>query len=850
MKAGYGDWLQGYYEAATRTMQVAQARRLENAYGDLDEHFERDEFGSILADLAYTAADKTAGKPNSSRIPIEGNDLYRGLAHFRGVLGRYRNFRAAGNAQAKPTTNWPELDSMRATFLDRCVDFVDFERLEGMYFDTERSYKNALLREAQAILSAPENGQPEPAGRQFLKLLDPKNSNFVGWRTFAQIDEAGADGAQTAALALGEMVLSKDDAATVVAAAAERIHPVILAGAQGNPAFSQVRTLVTAALALARPSEAICIKTRFMQRAAKALTGRTIFKPAVVSAGEYRAFLDLAFRIREAMIGWGWKPRDLWDVQGFLWAVTADNWLPESGVPHAAIEEDKDEAPIPGPQKHSLNQILYGPPGTGKTWTTARLAVEICNGSAPSDRGELMKAYGDLVKSNRVAFTTFHQSIGYEEFVEGLRPVTGGDDDGDDQPSAGFHLEPRHGIFRNICAIAERARTRGGISHKFDFNGRQFFKMSLGRARTEGHIYDAAIKGNYIVLGWGGGVDWSDAKYDDYQAVFDRWREQEPDAKGNSGNIVQIWRFRSSMKKGDVVIVSDGNFRFRAIGEVTGDYQFLPHDEGGDNRRSVRWLTVLDESLPIETIHEGTLSQASCYLLTRSRIKLEAVAEQIVTQPEPSTVPPEPFVLIIDEINRANVSKVLGELITLLEPDKRLGGRNALTVKLPYSNDDFGVPNNLHIIGTMNTADRSIALLDTALRRRFEFTEMMPDYHCLDEVVCGIHLGELLAAINRRVEWLFDRDHQIGHSFFTDVHDKEALDLAMHGKVIPLLAEYFYEDWEKVRSALNDTGKWFIAVEKLPAPPMLKEEGEERSRYTINQGDILIDGYLAASRLT
>lgn len=521
--------------------------------------------------------------------------------------------------------------------------------------------------------------------------------------------------------------------------------------------------------------------------------------------------------------------------------------IPAASNSHSEVERDEDK--MPDTHKYPLNQILYGPPGTGKTWTTSRLAVEICRGSAPIDRTELMAAYNDLVRMGRVAFTTFHQSIGYEEFVEGLRPTTDSDDDrdADGRLSGGFRLEPRKGIFREICALAEQARKSGGRPVDFDFTGRHFFKMSLGIARTESHIYDAAIKGSYIALGWGGDVDWSDKKYDDLAAVADRWHRIEPEASKSSGNISQLWRFRSSIKKGDIVIVSDGNSRFRAIGEVVGEYQYHRQSDGYNHRRSVRWLTVLDESLPIEIVYDGKLSQASCYQLSSNRIKLEALGAQ-VRDPASSSSETQSFVLIIDEINRANVSKVLGELITLLEPDKRLGERNALTVKLPYSSDEFRVPANLFVIGTMNTADRSIALLDTALRRRFHFTHMPPDYLCLDnKVVSGINLGILLLATNRRVEWLFDRDHQIGHSYFIDVEDKVMLDRVMQGKVIPLLVEYFYDDWEKVRGALNDSGQWFIGVETLPIPPMLKEKGEERFRYTINRGEIPIEGYLSTS---
>jgi 5-methylcytosine-specific restriction protein B len=303
------------------------------------------------------------------------------------------------------------------------------------------------------------------------------------------------------------------------------------------------------------------------------------------------------------------------------------------------------------------------------------------------------------------------------------------------------------------------------------------------------------------------------------------------------------------MKKGDIAIVSDGNLRFRAIGEVTGGYEFTPND-GGNHRRSVKWLAVLDESLPIETIYDRNLSQASCYQLETKGIKLDALSEQITADLVPTASAPESFVLIIDEINRANVSKVLGELITLLEPDKRLGEPNALTVRLPYSGDDFGVPNNLYVIGTMNTADRSIALLDTALRRRFEFKEMMPNYGIIDREVDGINLGQLLFAMNQRIEWLFDRDHQLGHSFLVGVTSKSALDEAMQRKLIPLLTEYFYEDWEKVRAVLNDEGHWFIAVEKLLPPALMNGNEEPRARYTIRSGEIPLKAYLSASGIS
>ncbi len=180
------------------------------------------------------------------------------------------------------------------------------------------------------------------------------------------------------------------------------------------------------------------------------------------------------------------------------------------------------------------------------------------------------------------------------------------------------------------------------------------------------------------------------------------------------------------------------------------------------------------------------------------------------------------YVLIIDEINRGNIAKIFGELITVIEDSKRTGGDDAATVTLPYSKEDFGVPNNLYIIGTMNTADRSIALLDTALRRRFHFVEMMPDPKLVPEDIHGVNCQKLLEAMNNRIRFLLDREHQIGHTYLMNVKSIDSLASTFKNKIVPLLQEYFYDNWEKIELVLKRNG----FIEKREIPEELQAEDQ------------------------
>ncbi len=491
--------------------------------------------------------------------------------------------------------------------------------------------------------------------------------------------------------------------------------------------------------------------------------------------------------------------------------------------------------PAPKSQGYALNTILYGPPGTGKTYATVQRCVEICDGSKPPGGVEELRArYGKLMDEGRIEFVTFHQSYGYEEFVEGFRPSD------DKAEGNGLQVSLVRGVLRRI---AERARKVPKVG------ARRIFKMSLGDpkswgGRPEGDaVFGECIESGCVLLEYGGDIDWSDPGYDNWKRIRDRWRkERNPDATMYDTDIQAMLRFRTEMRKGDLVVASDGYWHFRAVGEITGDYEFERRQDGFHHRRPVQWHWHVSNRNgdPVSVFKSGSFQWRPINLMKPANPGglvpyLDGVGE---------IGDARPHVLVIDEINRANISKVMGELITLLEEDKREGAENEVAVTLAYSGDQFTLPANLHVLGTMNTADRSIALLDKALRRRFRFEEMPPRPELLTDSakLTGVDLGRALRAMNGRLEYFVDRDHQIGHAWFMDTRRREDVDAVMRHKIIPLIAEYFYDDWSKVRAVLGGTDD-FVKAQALSAPPGLEADTEEgRYRWTV-LGEFADDAY-------
>ncbi|EAH4629186.1 AAA family ATPase, partial [Campylobacter jejuni] len=419
----------------------------------------------------------------------------------------------------------------------------------------------------------------------------------------------------------------------------------------------------------------------------------------------------------------------------------------------------------------SLNQILYGSPGTGKTYHTIDKALEILGENLES-RDEKKAKFDEYVKNGQIVFTTFHQSYGYEEFVEGIKPSLNSDE------NSQINYKVKDGIFKELCKKA--------LENRDDIESFNFYINDLKEKTKE----DANNPEKYFQL--------PNTKYS---------------IQYRGGKTFRI--------------------KFDDMSKNHKDYPV-----------SIDNIEKLYKTSNIDEIYNSAYVKAILNYLKSQGLKDYKEKDEKINLP---------YIIIIDEINRGNVSKIFGELITLIEPSKRLGNEEALELTLPYSGEKFGVPKNVYIIGTMNTADRSITSLDTALRRRFEFVEMMPNSDLLNNVfICKDvenpnededYLGDdaktegyaeilqnILISINKRIEFLLDREKTIGHAFFMseavkfnknnwikpDEYEEDwyvlsisKLKKVFQNKIIPLLQEYFYNDYALINEVLNDNGMIF-----------------------------------------
>jgi 5-methylcytosine-specific restriction endonuclease McrBC GTP-binding regulatory subunit McrB len=451
-----------------------------------------------------------------------------------------------------------------------------------------------------------------------------------------------------------------------------------------------------------------------------------------------------------------------------------------------------------------LNQILYGPPGTGKTYSTIDLAAKII-GFDTGSHAENLKAFNERLGKN-IEFVTFHQSFAYEDFIEGIKPLTSETKERGKQVT----YEIQDGVFKKLATRARKASLSLKTQESQVKFERAFDNLKNELAASENDEIEIPMKRvSYHITG--------------ISSDYIKFRK----SSGGTGHDLKVDVLRKM---------------------YTGDLQYAQEGLGIYYYPLVDYLKSKSEQAP-ETEEEKT---------------------------------EENHVLIIDEINRGNVAAIFGELITLIEEDKRAGGKNPISITLPYSKTEFSVPSNLYLIGTMNTADRSVEALDTALRRRFSFTEVGPEpellspkamilsllnreayadlgweeepyhsharklydflgvapdsveaplrekaevgegywkkadlEHLSPDDFTGVKLDHLLRAINHRIARLIDRDHMIGHAYFMGIATApdpwQALKEVFHRNILPLLQEYFFGDYAKIGLVL---GSGFVGVEE------------------------------------
>ncbi len=546
--------------------------------------------------------------------------------------------------------------------------------------------------------------------------------------------------------------------------------------------------------------------------------------------------------------------------------------------------------------KVPLNQIMYGPPGTGKTYHTINEALRICDPrfyyDNVDDRAELLRRFKELLideekgKDGRIAFCTFHQSMSYEDFIEGIKPMLRGGG-----ASLKYGIEP--GLFK---IMSERAAYHNSEQARIDrqrlsfteeeYGQAEFYKLSLGDSAEDenNEVLQFCLDNGLISIGAMSGHDLSGKSELEIKKIANEANDSAYDFTG-------LNFFMHYLKRDNYVLVSNWNQQVKAIGKVTGDYFYSDKGIGANHFRSVDWI-VKDVAIPVSEVYSKPFSPRNIYKLDPTLINRDF----FVKQQRKSDALGKNFVLIIDEINRGNVSQIFGELITLIEDTKRAGRPEQLSSILPYSRKMFSVPDNLYLIGTMNTADRSVEALDTALRRRFTFKEMNPNPELLTGTqvlfrllweraeiawesepylseengvidLLGIDrtlwenekralwerwlktgqleeqadelkqffnkdsdanlLRNIMKTINGRIVQLLDRDHLIGHTYLMGVYSWTDLLLAFKDKIVPLLQEYFYGNYANLGRVLGGGFVVDNAKSAIPLMPFGAEDDED-----------------------
>ncbi|MFM0348225.1 McrB family protein [Paraburkholderia sp. RL17-347-BIC-D] len=878
------------YTAGTISTQMSKVRKLDKAFGDLDSLYQRGEFDKLEADLksgsnlpeglgadgerrdlptslryyrkfieaegshgtaemgltpqdildaigrcdaagsaeAYISRQEGLGPPKNfwllhrgKRYPSKAivRDALRQIASDS--LPRTRQCTATLEALGFVVIDWPAFQALRSTFLSRLSEFQNFRVQDGDYWTSERRYKDQAIEKVRLIAASFVDNRT--AGEQIFRALSVEGKGLpLSWRTHDDFKNASATLRDRFYEVVATLARSEEEPFVTITNGARALETLRTDGI-ASLRRGEVLSIAISVVGTIHPEAASWFQITRVEAMGKRLFGRKLFRHAQYDPADLDEFFHIMrelFALFAAEPSLSWEPADLFDVQGFILVALDDKWRNEESAQSAGTSETTDAADDSAGVLQDGPYWFVGASYGGQDHVERFLSTGVWEIDSPSERnreqirrmqpGERIAIKSTYVRKNGLPFDNRGRTVSVMQ-IKAVGTITANAGDGErisvdweqsNSPREWYHYTYQPTIWE-VYPTNEMAQRLVRFAFKGETQEYDWFLLKIpnwgGSPAEEAPQADPVKRSplNLILYGPPGTGK-------TYRSMAEAVRLCR--GLADSDGLLSEPTRRQELREAYEELRAQGQ-----IGFVTFHQNYAYED----------FIEGLRPHPLVDGV--GFTLKAESGILRRMAEAAEASAEE--------------HVLVIDEINRANISKVFGELITLLEPDKRLGMEEGMRLTLPYSGARFGVPANLHIVGTMNTADRSIALLDTALRRRFEFRELMPDASLLGTVE-GIDLSALLTTINERIEYLFDREHQVGHAYFIRCKTRADVDEVMRHKVIPLLAEYFYEDWAKVAAVLGDgeNGEGdreglFIDRRQLKAPQGMGGDEDAAPRY-------------------